>query len=304
MYFSVALLTTLIALPTALSVAVPEAMPLSPDPAGAKNVGNGHGGQFIGGACLSQADCASACCATLNGAGICSGPGAQFQAGKTGCGFGGVSAAAPPPPPSNSAPTTSTSSSGFTIVQTIPGSQNVGKANGQQFITGQCTSNADCASTCCAGLPGAGNGPTFAVCSGPAVGNDAGKTGCGFTLSGGSVAAAPAAPAAPSTGKVPIDTSIPGSQLVGNQKAQQFITGQCINNADCASGCCAGLPTANQGPLFAVCSGPAVGNQAGKTGCGFNANVSAAITTTTPPPPAASTSTDDGADEGCSSDDE
>ena len=55
------------------------------DPAGTKNVGNGHGGQFIGGQCLSNADCASGCCARP--CGICSGPGAQFQAGKQGCGF-------------------------------------------------------------------------------------------------------------------------------------------------------------------------------------------------------------------------
>jgi len=57
------------------------------DPAGAKNVGNGHGEQFIGGQCLDTADCASGCCAFP--CGICSGPGAQFQAGKEGCGFGG-----------------------------------------------------------------------------------------------------------------------------------------------------------------------------------------------------------------------
>ena len=57
------------------------------DPAGVKNVGNGHGGQFIGGQCLSAKDCASGCCALP--CGICSGPGAQFQAGKRGCGFGG-----------------------------------------------------------------------------------------------------------------------------------------------------------------------------------------------------------------------
>jgi len=57
------------------------------DPAGAKNVGNGRGQQFIGGQCLSAADCASGCCAKP--CGICSGPGAQFQAGKQGCGFGG-----------------------------------------------------------------------------------------------------------------------------------------------------------------------------------------------------------------------
>jgi hypothetical protein len=57
------------------------------DPAGAKNVGNGVGKQFIGGQCLDTADCASGCCAFP--CGICSGPGAQFQAGKEGCGFGG-----------------------------------------------------------------------------------------------------------------------------------------------------------------------------------------------------------------------
>src|SRR5437762_1248846 len=66
------------------------------DPAGAKNVGNGHGGQFIGGQCLSNADCGSGCCA--NPTGICSGPGASTQNGKTGCGFGsgGAAAAAQP----------------------------------------------------------------------------------------------------------------------------------------------------------------------------------------------------------------
>jgi hypothetical protein len=57
------------------------------DPAGDKNVGNAVGRQFIGGQCLSAKDCASGCCALP--CGICSGPGAQFQAGKQGCGFGG-----------------------------------------------------------------------------------------------------------------------------------------------------------------------------------------------------------------------
>jgi hypothetical protein len=57
------------------------------DPAGAKNVGNGAAKQFIGGQCLDTADCASGCCAKP--CGICSGTGAQFQAGKQGCGFGG-----------------------------------------------------------------------------------------------------------------------------------------------------------------------------------------------------------------------
>jgi hypothetical protein len=45
----------------------------------------------------------------------------------------------------------SSSSSGTsgTIDTSIPGSANVGKANGSQFITGQCFSDADCASGCC-----------------------------------------------------------------------------------------------------------------------------------------------------------
>lgn len=55
------------------------------DPAGVPNVGNGEGEQFIGGQCLDASDCASGCCALP--CGICSGPGAQFQNGKQGCGF-------------------------------------------------------------------------------------------------------------------------------------------------------------------------------------------------------------------------
>src|SRR5689334_17404752 len=67
------------------------------DPAGAKNVGNGVGRQFIGGQCLGAKDCASGCCALP--CGICSGPGAQFQAGKQGCGFESGRSAPPKPPP-------------------------------------------------------------------------------------------------------------------------------------------------------------------------------------------------------------
>ncbi|KAJ7062927.1 hypothetical protein C8F01DRAFT_1024037, partial [Mycena amicta] len=57
------------------------------DPAGVPNVGtgNGAGKQFIGGQCLSAADCGSGLCAGPSG--ICSGVGAQTEAGKTGCGF-------------------------------------------------------------------------------------------------------------------------------------------------------------------------------------------------------------------------
>lgn len=54
---------------------------------GARNVGKGDGSQFITGVCVNNADCAAACCAGRNGAGVCSAEGAQFEGGKTGCGF-------------------------------------------------------------------------------------------------------------------------------------------------------------------------------------------------------------------------
>lgn len=65
------------------------------------------------------------------------------------------------------------------------GSQNVGKGDGSQFITGQCVADADCASGCCAKPKG--------VCSAPAVANEQGKEGCGFTSGGGAGAGAGAA---------------------------------------------------------------------------------------------------------------
>lgn len=52
-----------------------------------------------------------------------------------------------------------------------------------------------------------------------------------------------------------------GDKYVGNGQGQQFVGGQCLNAADCASGCCAG-------PL-GICSAPDASTEAGKTGCGF-----------------------------------
>lgn len=131
----------------------------------------------------------------------------SFAQGKQGCGFssGGGTAVAPttpdvtpivasPPdattgsgcgavpdpnvgtaPTPIAAPVTGGATSGAGVINTsAPGSQNVGKGDGSQFITGQCFSDADCASGCCAKLKGKGQ------CSGPAVSFDAGKEGCGF----------------------------------------------------------------------------------------------------------------------------
>ncbi|CAG8981565.1 hypothetical protein HYALB_00009984 [Hymenoscyphus albidus] len=60
------------------------------------------------------------------------------------------------------------------VTPNAAGSKNVGTGKGEQFITGGCTSNADCSSKCCAGNPEVG------VCSAEPAALQAGKTGCGF----------------------------------------------------------------------------------------------------------------------------
>ncbi|KAF7320195.1 hypothetical protein MKEN_00804000 [Mycena kentingensis (nom. inval.)] len=205
------------------------------DPAGSANVGNGAGKQFIGGQCLSEKDCASGCCAGPSG--ICSGVGAQTQAGKTGCGFvaGGASAA----PPAAAAPV---AASPATTAAAAPAAQ------GTQFITGACSSDADCASGCC--TKNTGKCGARAVAEGPGGGG-----GCGFGSGSASSSPAPAAaaPAPANNGGAPVPA--PGTQ---------FITGACTKDADCASGCC----TKNTGKCGAraVAEGPGGGG-----GCGFGA---------------------------------
>ncbi|KAI1355949.1 hypothetical protein F5Y01DRAFT_113653 [Xylaria sp. FL0043] len=161
--------------------AIPAPAPALPDPAGDANVGNQNHGQFIGGQCINSLDCAAgtACCATFGDIGLCSGLAADFQAGKTGCGFGDGDANTTTPdtttpdsttgttPDASSGSDTTTGSDGsasgsgssgssgsasgtVTVDPNTAGAANVGKGDGSQFITGQCLSDADCASTCCA----------------------------------------------------------------------------------------------------------------------------------------------------------
>ncbi|RYO80476.1 hypothetical protein DL766_007362 [Monosporascus sp. MC13-8B] len=155
------------------ALAVPAPLPQLPDPAQEKNVGNGQGRQFIGGQCLSSADCNSrdtnTCCATLGDIGVCSaasvaGTPAKPVQGKTGCGFGdGVGGAVPGPSTTpvtgadganggRPAPTEAAGSNAGAD-EAVGGAggenPNVGSGNGQQFITGECFSDADCASGCC-----------------------------------------------------------------------------------------------------------------------------------------------------------
>ncbi|KAI1273021.1 hypothetical protein F5Y07DRAFT_277907 [Xylaria sp. FL0933] len=156
--------------------AIPAPAPALPDPAGDANVGNQNHGQFIGGQCINSLDCAAgtACCATFGDIGLCSGLAADFQAGKTGCGFGDGDANTTTPDTttggdastgsdtttgnagtgdasgSGSSGSSGSASGTVTVDPNTAGAANVGKGDGSQFITGQCLSDADCASTCCA----------------------------------------------------------------------------------------------------------------------------------------------------------
>lgn len=167
--------------------AVPAPLPALPDPAIANLKGNQNNGQFIGGECINSNDCAlgTACCATLGSIGVCSGLQADFQVGKTGCGFGDGNTAAPDAGVDNGSDNTNNnggnnnngnnggSTAGTVVVDpNAAGAANVGAGNGQQFITGQCISDADCASTCCA---------TDGKCAAPAVVNsEQDPRSCGF----------------------------------------------------------------------------------------------------------------------------
>ncbi|KAL7626492.1 hypothetical protein AAE478_003264 [Parahypoxylon ruwenzoriense] len=72
-----------------LTFAITALAQVTPNNAGAKNVGEGNAQQFITGGCVSDADCSSACCAEVEttGLGVCSAEAASLQNGKLGCGF-------------------------------------------------------------------------------------------------------------------------------------------------------------------------------------------------------------------------
>ncbi|KAL1837778.1 hypothetical protein VTJ49DRAFT_3414 [Mycothermus thermophilus] len=193
-----------------------------PDPAGEKNIGNGAGIQFIGGQCLGAADCASGCCAILprggETIGVCSGVGAQTQAGKQGCGFESAGSGNQNNNNGNGNNNNGNGNNGngngnngngngnngngngnngngngngtgvqpSTLQPDPAGEKNVGNGQGGQFIGGECTSDADCASTCCA-LVNTG-AATFGICSGLGANTQNGKQGCGFPTGGQRIA--------------------------------------------------------------------------------------------------------------------
>lgn len=121
-------------------------------------------------------------------------------------------------------------------------------AQGTQFITGPCTSDADCAAGCC--------GFNTGKCAGPIVAQER-DGGCGFGD------AFPNARAAIALGfQPPVNNNNGGNGNQGNAIAPgtQFITGPCSSDADCAAGCC-GFNTGK-------CAGAIIAQER-DGGCGF-----------------------------------
>lgn len=139
-------------------------------------------------------------------------------------------------------------------------------AQGTQFITGACTSDADCASGCC--------GFNSGKCAGPVVAQER-DGGCGFgdaqpndfaavALTGGNGnqnnGGGAQVTATPVGNQVAAETAAVGNGGAANGAGTQFITGACSSDADCASGCC--------GFNSGKCAGPVVAQER-DGGCGF-----------------------------------
>ncbi|KAJ6618058.1 hypothetical protein B0H10DRAFT_1913908 [Mycena sp. CBHHK59/15] len=187
------------------------------------------GTQFITGACTSDADCASGCCNAKTA--LCAARLVALEG--AGCGFGSSSAGAGAAAPA--AVTPAAAAAATTAAAAAPA--------GTQFITGACTSDADCASGCC-------NAKT-ALCAARLVALEG--AGCGFgSSSAGAGAAAPAAATAAAAAPAAAAPAPAGTQ---------FITGTCTSDADCASGCC--------GKKSGLCAARLVALEG--AGCGFGA---------------------------------
>ncbi|KAJ7190546.1 hypothetical protein GGX14DRAFT_603971, partial [Mycena pura] len=196
------------------------------------------GTQFITGSCTADADCASGCCSAATA--LCAARLVALEG--AGCGFGSPSAGA------GAAKPVATTGSAPASVAAAPA------ATGTQFITGACTSDADCASGCCALNTG--------LCAARLVAEEG--AGCGFggssLVASSAAAATSVAAAAPSA--VPEPAAPDAASSVSAAPAAtgtQFITGACTADADCASGCCA----LNTG----LCAARLVAEEG--SGCGF-----------------------------------
>lgn len=127
--------------------------------------GSGNNAAGTGVAAASNAQATGAAGNAQGGAGgnAQGGAGGNAQGGGAGNAQGGAAGGACPPVTTNDA----------------QGPDNVG-VDGAQFVTGQCTSDANCASGCC--VQGGGSDPNLAVCRNEPALSDG--EACGFTCSG------------------------------------------------------------------------------------------------------------------------
>lgn len=233
-----------------------------------------QGAQFITGACTADADCASSCCGFNSGK--CAAP-IVAQERDGGCGFGdaqpndlaaqaltgGATDANADAPAAGAGAAAANASTAAAAA----GATSAAKAPGTQFITGECASDADCASACCGFKSG--------KCAAALVAQEA--DGCGFgdaqpnnaAVAGGAGAGAEAANAnANANGSADANANATadaqGAQATAAAAAAapgtQFITGACTSDADCGSACC--------GFNSGKCAGPAVAQER-DGGCGF-----------------------------------
>ncbi|KAJ3149374.1 hypothetical protein HDU89_003736 [Geranomyces variabilis] len=172
------------------------------------------------------------------------------------CNGGGAAAPAPqaPAPAAPATPPPAAPAAGS-------GAKGAGNKKGTQFITGPCSSDADCASACCGFKSG--------KCAGPVIAQER-DGGCGFgdaqpndtaaRIFRGQQAAGttPAAPAPAPPAKAPAAPAPPATTTA--KKGTQFITGPCKSDADCASACC--------GFNSGKCAGPVIAQER-DGGCGF-----------------------------------
>jgi hypothetical protein len=226
----------------------------------------GQGTQFITGPCTSDADCASGCCGFNTGK--CAGP-VFAQEVDGGCGFGNAQ------PNDNAAlsllgsattaavaQTTIQSTNAAATVQASTAITSASKSAGTQFITGPCTSDADCADGCCGFNTGKCAGPVVAqeIDGGCGFGNAQPNSNAALSLLGSATTAAVAQTTIQSTNTAATVQASTTTTSASKGAGTQFITGPCTSDADCADGCC-GFNTGK-------CAGPVVAQEI-DGGCGF-----------------------------------
>ncbi|TFK96766.1 hypothetical protein BDV98DRAFT_575612 [Pterulicium gracile] len=192
-----------------------------------------QGTQFITGPCTSDADCALGCCAFNTGK--CAGAVVALTR-DGGCGFGNAQS-------NNNAAIAQGFGNQADVINFVPtqraggaapappvnngGAAPAAGAAGTQFITGPCTSDAECALGCCAFRTGKCAGAVVALTR---------DGGCGF---GNAQSNNNAAIAQGFGNQADVINFVPTqASALKRRQGTQFITGPCATDSDCALGCC------------------------------------------------------------------